>query len=473
MKDKIQDRLFKSTSASSLGLVARVLNQILIVPILIIGWSTDLFGEWLLLSTIPSFIALSDFGFIAAGSNELARRASQQKNDNIKVFYNLYSVYFQRWSIIFAIIIIIISFLIPFNSLMGLKLISSSDASVIFILLSLSALVNQNSLSLLAGLRIKGKFHIGLFLRAISTLIQILITWFIVKFLSASPLDIASLILIISLLAYIIEWAILKKFGLYQTINPFKKLKYKEPMKVYFLMGLEMMLMPIAQALTLQGAVILAGNLLGPTIVVIYVTHRTIARISASILQVFSNPLRAEAGMLQRNEDIPLLTKIVVLLSRITFWMSISISMILLFLGNWIFSVWTDGHILFDFKIFLILLLGVIAESLWRIPTSIRLGSNRHRPIVWGYLIFSIFGLLLANNLSSSYGVLGIASGILLVDILMMILSIWTLKPLINISIFKYILYLFVPPIKDVFNIINMKLFGSVKWLNTFKKVKK
>lgn len=458
LKNNLNQRLLKSSAANSLSIIARIGNQLLIIPILITGWSVGLFGEWVILSAVPVFLAMSDFGFIAAGSNELAKKASQETKENVQNFYDRYSVYFQRWSLLLAFILIFIAFTVPFNQLMGLKLISPEEASYIFLFLSLGALVSQNSLSLLAGLRVQGKFHIGLLIRACSAITQIYITWLFVYVFETGPVEVSVSYLSLSIITYVVEWLFLKRAGLSQKVSPLKSLIQGEPMKPYFLMGMEMMLMPFAQAITLQGSVILIGKLLDPISTAIYVTHRTLSRTSSSLLQVFSNPLRAEAGMLQKEEDKRLLTETTSLLSRITFWMALLVSFTLMTIGSWIFSIWTAGEILFHSELFIILLIAVIAEALWRIPTALRLGTNRHRPVAWGYLIFSAIGLLIASMLSENYGILGIAVGITIIDVAMMILAIWTLKGVVDITVSKFVLDLAKPPIKEISQLVQKVL---------------
>jgi O-antigen/teichoic acid export membrane protein len=451
----LKKRIVRSSSANGLGLLARLANQLLIVPILILGWSAELYGEWLLISTIPTFLALSDFGFIAAGSNELAKRASQGTREETQSFYDLYSVSFQRWSFMLALVITICSFLIPFTQLMGLKLISPVESAQIFILLSISAIIAQNSLSLLAGLRVQGKFHIGLLTRALFALTQILFTWLLVSFFNASPVILAMSMLFFSIIQYVTEWFILKNSGLYQKANPFIwRYKGSETMRPYLLMGLELMLMPLAQALVLQGSIILIGKFLGPIAVAVYATHRTLARTSASLLQIFTVPLRAEAGMLQKEDDKPLLTEVTSSLSRITLWLSLITSFGLILLGSWIFSIWTQEKLIYNPELFIILLIAVIFESLWRVPTSIRLGSNRHKPVAWGYFFLSLIGLLLATYLSIDYGVEGVALGLCLVDFMMAGLAIWTLRGILDITVQNFIFSLIKPPIKELKNII-------------------
>jgi len=452
------ERILKSSTASTASLITRIAQQLLLVPILVTAWSTELYGEWLIISAIPIFLSLSDFGFVLAGSNELARRASMEDKDSVQDFYNVYSVYFQRWSLVIVLILAVCSFLLPLKKLMGLHLLSSLETSSIFFLLSLVALISQNSLTLFAGLRAKGKTHYGLWIRVIQALFQILLSFILIWLLESTPIVLASGMFLLSLASYWLEWFLLKRLGVSQKANIFLPLKNKIQMRAYFSMGLEMMLIPLAQALIMQGSIILIGELLGPVYAVLFATHRTLTRLSSSVLQVFSNPLMAEAGLMQDSKDKKLLTKIVCLLSRVTFWLSILIFIGFMLFAEWIYTLWVQDKIDFDFNLIVILLIGVVAESLWRIIASVRMGSNRHRSIAWSYFIFTLIGLSLANYLSIDYGILGIALGVTLVDVFMMILSIYTIRGILDVSIFVFISTLIIPPVKEVNDLIQKKI---------------
>ena len=444
------ERLMKSSTANAAGLAARIIQQLLLVTMLVSVWPTQLYGEWLVVSAIPIFLSLADFGFVLAGSNELARRATAENEASVKNFYNTYSVYFQRWSLLIGFLLGVFAYAFPLKKWMSLQIMSATEVSSIFLLLTLAALVSQNSLTLIAGLRAKGKVHYGLWIRVLQAILQTALAFILVWFFEVNPTGLAIGIFFLTLGFYWFEWLVLKKFGLCQSKNLFYRLKNEIPMKPYLFTGFEMMLIPLAQALTLQGSIILIAKFLDPVAVVIFATHRTFVRLGSSVVKIFANPLLSEAGLLQRPEDRPVLTRIVNLLSRVTLWLSLLMVAGFLLFGSWAYALWTQGNISFDKDLLFILLIGVVAESLWQIVTAVRMGSNRHRPVAWGYLLFSIAGLVVAGFLAIDYGIFGVAIGVSLIDIGMMVLAILTLKGVVNITIREFVFRLAKPPIKEV-----------------------
>jgi hypothetical protein len=146
-KESSTERILKSSTANAASLVVRILQQLLLVTILVSVWPTTLYGEWLIVSAIPIFLSLADFGFVSAGSNELSRRATSENEKSVIDFYTIYSVYIQRWSLLIAFILGVFAFTLPLKAWMSLEVMTATEVSSIFLLLSLGALISQNSLT--------------------------------------------------------------------------------------------------------------------------------------------------------------------------------------------------------------------------------------------------------------------------------------------------------------------------------------
>jgi O-antigen/teichoic acid export membrane protein len=67
------DRLARGFGANLLGKLWVVLAQLACVPALTHAWGAERFGVWLLLSTIPTYVALTDLGLGSSAAVELAK----------------------------------------------------------------------------------------------------------------------------------------------------------------------------------------------------------------------------------------------------------------------------------------------------------------------------------------------------------------------------------------------------------------
>ncbi|MBK1710913.1 hypothetical protein, partial [Marichromatium gracile] len=64
-------RVVKGIGANSFGQVVNLLIQLVSVPVLIASWGFGAYSEWVVLSAIPTYLALSDLGVTTAASSKV------------------------------------------------------------------------------------------------------------------------------------------------------------------------------------------------------------------------------------------------------------------------------------------------------------------------------------------------------------------------------------------------------------------
>ena len=73
----VRSRLFRGVGANAYSQAVSFSIQFGSVPLLLSAWGAHTFGLWLVISAIPSYLALSDFGFSAAASNDMTLAAAR------------------------------------------------------------------------------------------------------------------------------------------------------------------------------------------------------------------------------------------------------------------------------------------------------------------------------------------------------------------------------------------------------------
>src|SRR5579872_5172441 len=83
-------RLLHGIGANLLGKIWVVVGQAASVPILLTVWGPKNYGLWLMVSAIPSYAVLSDFGFGSAGAVLMTQMvAKDQKAEALQVFQSV------------------------------------------------------------------------------------------------------------------------------------------------------------------------------------------------------------------------------------------------------------------------------------------------------------------------------------------------------------------------------------------------
>ncbi|MFY0634056.1 MAG: hypothetical protein JXQ91_09590 [Vannielia sp.] len=441
-------RIVKGSGAQALTFGVRLAEQFLLVPIFLAAWSTELYGEWLILTAVPIYLSLSDMGFVTAGSNELARRSEGRVNDAVRNFYRAYVSIFLQWSlVIFACVLGVVAIL-PLSDAFNLNLISNGEAAQVFLILVASALLSQNGLTLIAGMRATGSFHVAISMRAVFGLVKLAVVAFVLLALGGRPSEVAIATFVVQLLEPLVLGVLLSRRGLAPGWNLLRK---PQPEMWHLLgLGLGFMLMPVAQAVVLQGMVLLMGSVLGATAAAIYATHRTLTRTTAQITQLGVSPLRAELGLQQAEQKREQVRALLIRATALTFWASLTVAACLMVVGKPLYETWTHGEIAFHALLFGLLLGATLLEGLWRMAATFRLGSNRHGPLARGYMAISIVGVGMAWLLVEQTGLWGAGLSVMLIDAAMLAIVVSLNRGVLNLRVRDFLLGTLRFPARDI-----------------------
>src|SRR2546426_46998 len=77
LDNSIVHRLLKGFGASLYGQAVVIVIQLAGVPILLRHWQTQLYGEWLILFAIPSYLSMTDLGFSQSAGNDMTARVAR------------------------------------------------------------------------------------------------------------------------------------------------------------------------------------------------------------------------------------------------------------------------------------------------------------------------------------------------------------------------------------------------------------
>src|SRR3984957_16438478 len=90
---RLRQRLMRGLGATALGPVVTALIQLGSVPILLHVWGVARYGDWLLLSAIPSYLTLTDLGFGDASGSEMSMSvAANDRNRALETFQSSWAL---------------------------------------------------------------------------------------------------------------------------------------------------------------------------------------------------------------------------------------------------------------------------------------------------------------------------------------------------------------------------------------------
>jgi O-antigen/teichoic acid export membrane protein len=431
---KLQSTILNSIGANSFGQVLGAMYQILAVPLYINAWGVSLYGEWLLLSTIPGYLAMSDIGFVSAAANDMTILASKnQHHQALKVFQSI-------WAMILAISgVVLIGVLVLFLFMPSIfaqsSLIDEQDFSIIIFCLSAYSLLALKEGLLNAGFRAGGLYGFSVWLGNLQRIAEVgsILTALACQW---SPVEIGILMLSVkgfSLAVYTfclsrkVTWI---HFGFHLT-------SWVEIRRIIH-PALGFMAFPVANAIKNQGTITLIGVMLGVSEVVIFSSVRTICNAGLQLLKIVQHSFWPEVSTAFAKQNIQLIQKMNMLICGLAFWLGLLILFGLLLFGNTILIHWTLGKIQVPMLFLLVMCLGNFAAGIWSGGSTILMAINLHSRLGVYYLLSTVFMLVIVLLLGEHLSLLGYAALTAVTEIILAMIVLGQTLPLIHQSFWVF-----------------------------------
>jgi len=79
IKEKRKAPIAKNMYANLFGVIVNLLNQIVLVPLFLLMWPMELYGDWIILSSFSVFFSMTDLGFNSASMNYFSIKYAEGK----------------------------------------------------------------------------------------------------------------------------------------------------------------------------------------------------------------------------------------------------------------------------------------------------------------------------------------------------------------------------------------------------------
>lgn len=413
---QIKQRLIHGIGAQAFSQLVSLIVQLCTVPLFIHFWGKSLYGEWVLLTTIPSYFSLSDLGFASAAGNEMTMRmARNDKEGTLQVFQSAW-VLVSLLSLGACLLALVVVSLLPVHTWLKLQTISLQDVRVLIPLLVFQVFFAMQRGLIGIGYRCDGNFAIGVLLMNVTRLLTFVVLALTVA-LVGTPIAAATSILLSEIACNL--------FFLQDIRRRSPWLQYgirhadRETMRSLAGPAVSYMGFPVGNALSLQGFVMLVGVILGPTAVVSFTTLRTLTRFISQILLAITNTVWVELSTAFGTGDIPVARRLHRRACQSSLWVALVLCGILAIIGPLIYARWTHGEVEFDSPLFWLMLLVTICNSFWSGSYIVSVAANRHQVVALIYVTATAASLGLGVLLIHLLGIHGTAIALLLIDLIM------------------------------------------------------
>ena len=409
----LRRRLLHGLGATALGPVVTAAVQLGAVPLLLTTWGASKYGEWLVISAIPTYFGISDLGFGDASGSDMTVRVAAGDREGALCTLQSSWVLLTGVSLAALVVAAPIICLVPWFRLLHISSLPDHDASIVVLLLTAYMLASQQTGVLESGYRCEGNYSAGtLYANLIRLLEAVAAT--VVAILTGSFIAVAFTYFITRCAGSILYWILLRRKSpwLRLGVRQARWARVKELSKPAF----GFLVLPAGHALSLQGFTILIGALLGPIAVTSFSTLRTLTRVTSQFVQTIANTIWPELSRSFGAGDLRLARD----LHRHTYRVGVAaaclISLFLWFTGPAFYQLWMQRRVVFHSSCFHVLLFVTVANSMWYVSSIVPMSTNRHHQLALIYFALTAASLGVAYLLANSLGIVGPAIALLLIE---------------------------------------------------------
>lgn len=415
MKSGQAQRLFRGILAKGFGQGSIVAIRLAQVPLFLHFWGVELYGEWLVLVALPTYLTMSDFGFAHVTNRQLAMLVARDEYDEALSSFQSSSLLILGLSVLVAALFIALMWTIPVTELFNLGQFTSSDLMAVIALLSLQVIFSSQTKILFGGYYSMQRYPLGFMINSFIQIGQFAVVAAVVAF-GAGPIEVA-----LAMTGAQMAGAIGMRAGLYR-IAPWLRYGFahlsRTAINVLTRPAIAGMAFPLGQAMSQQGTRLVLAALFGPSSVVIFVTHRQLARL-VNLVTSLEHPFRAELSNIFGSNDLENFRALARKTFQILMWAILPAIALNLILAELIFEIWTDGQVVLDRPLFFLLLAASVFECIWLAALTPVIAVNRHIGVAGFYAAISLALLPTIYLVCRFIGLAGAAEVLILAEVCM------------------------------------------------------
>ncbi|MCK9462253.1 MAG: hypothetical protein M0R80_21715 [Proteobacteria bacterium] len=426
----IRSRILKVGAAKSLEMMIVTLVRFVSVPLFLHAWSTEMYGEWLILYSLLAYFSLGNLGFAQAAANEMTMFVAREERDKALSTYQTTAVAIGLISVVLVGLASVVAWVLPLEGWMGLSRITGNELRLVVLVFVAYVVIGFLMGLFMAGYRCEGRYHRGIvysnaaLLADFGALVAVL--------LSGEGPFVAAL----AMLAVRVAAALTMMVDL-RVVVPWLKLGARHAnrteLKRILSPSLSFVAMPAGQTVINQGVVIGIGVIIGPVAVVLFSSLRTLTNLVTRVFDLVNQAFYPEVSMAWGAGNMELLRKLHRVSCQASFWLGLVAVGGLAIFGPWVFGKWTQGKVELDMALFWGFLGLVLLRSLWYTSFVVPSAINRHQRLTVLYSIVAVFGLVI-SLLGLKYRLYMVLLGFIVVEIAMIVS---VLKYSLNLSMDK------------------------------------
>ena len=411
-----QRRLTLGFLSNWVSRLAGTVIQLVQVPVFLRHWSVPLYGDWLLVNAIPSYLSFSNIGFGSVAGNEMTMLMGRNDQGGaLRVFQSCWWLILSLCAAV-ALLFAGLLFAAPPAWLPHLNQMSDADARGVILYLGVAVLFGQLEQLIGAAYTCIGRYAYGGFIKSIFTLVAF--AAMLVPVLLGHGVRSAALALSVMNALGTVAFCVLARRDIpwirygwqFASLDEIRRLAAP---------AIAFMGFPIGNALNLQGTLLAVGHVLGSADVVVFATARTVSRVALQMVQMVNSSFWPELSSSFGARNLPLVRALHRRSCQLALGIAVVLIAAMMTVGPWFLAHWTAHKVPPSPRLLLLLLLSVLFYSLWSTSSTLMAAINQHRRLSAVYLFATGLTIVLTVLLTRHFGLLGAAASLIGSELIM------------------------------------------------------
>lgn len=397
------------------GKCLNLLRQILLVPLLISFWGVDYYSGWLVISSVPTFLSMSNLGLGTSSALAIAMHIAGGETNKARRVLEMALL------MIGGLCVVSLGICFAIYSLFGEPIRSSLESPSLVVVLLLSSVFVRMLSQPICG------WWIGLGkASAINNLMNLLSLGELLLSICIPILGGNATILSFWLLFWVVVWTVIIGVKTLRIIAVDGRPSFRDGLKwrlagQLLQTGVGHQLSPLWQAILFQGSLILANALLGPASAALWGSLRIVARSGNQVLELITHTLGPEMqvalgqGANKRARDLHSAGMVTSLFIAAIMGLGV------ITVGPTFFAIWTRNSFQVEESLWILLAIGLLPCALWGNSGEIQRLNNQP----WFLNLCALVAALIAVGTMVTlrkHQILGFAIGSLVFDTIVALL---------------------------------------------------
>lgn len=407
----------KGLGANTIGLVLLMVSRLIFAPIFLKAWGVDLYGEWLILSSVVAYLSLTDLGGQLYIVNRLTQAyAKNEYGEFRRVLHTGLALFLTLPLVVYLLFIGVVVSVHP-ETYLQISVSSHDVVTWVLAILGFQFLFSLPQGLLLGVYRATGMLPRGVMLANLALSMQIFFVFVGLKYggdmVLISLLQIAPIILV----AFYAVHELNRRFPQFALLS-FREFSLTEGLSL-IKPSMHFLLIQVSQTISIQGPVLIIGVALGSVQVVVFSTMRTIANLISQLLGLVARTAWPDMTSLDAQQDMEKLKRLFRIILRLSMVGAVVPITLLHFFGEHIYQLWLGQTVIYQQVLMDFFLVFVLQAAFWTAYRNLLMAINHHHTLAKMLFVSSLLSIGLAIIGGFFFGLSGVVIGMLVGDLVL------------------------------------------------------